>query len=163
MKMKLSIFKITFVFGTLVVSGILAWNVDPEAARSDLVITTVVTLFSILAGFLMAIMALTAESEGTHAGNWRELQRRYPVVQTRLYTCAMIFYVYMTTMGLIVASDLIRNFHPATASTIDFLYIWFGFWSFMLSFSIPVILSKTLLGWFDQRIRTKRKDVGLTD
>lgn len=84
--------------GALVtVSGVAAYYLQPLISQKSDAINAVVTIFSILAGFLIAVITLIGDPG---ARGWKELQMEKADVVARLQRHRIIFYLYLITLGL---------------------------------------------------------------
>lgn len=101
--------------------------------------SVIVTVFSILAGFLIAIMTLLGD-QSVIPGSWRisELKRRS--IKVKLIRQKWLFYLYLMTLVLIFASSLVEKKYPEVSDLLERIYFSCSVTAFLLSFRLPSTL-----------------------
>lgn len=100
-----------------------------------------VTLFSILAGFLIAIMTLL----GDHAavpGSWRIAEGKRKKINQQLYRQQALFVIYLITLSMIFVHEIIEDQFIEFASFLERVYYSFSVFALLLSFSLPNTLRR---------------------
>lgn len=156
---RVSVRKLVFLLGTFGLSLVVAVLVDYDSVRTEIVVQTLVTLFSILAGMMGVVTAISFRNDV----NWRKLERDRARLVFRLNQWQLLFWLYLVTMALIMASALIGKRWPRVAYWVDVGYVFVGTWAFLLSFALPSMPRRAMLGDYDRRIEEKRAEVGLGD
>src|SRR5690606_15847934 len=108
-----------FLFGHFLIAGI-------DAAR-DIIVTD----FSILAGFLIAIMTLL----GDHSllpGGWRVAEKNRSIIKVKLVRQKYLFYQYLLTLIVIFISTLTKNEWPEITSCLERIYFGLATTAFLL-------------------------------
>jgi hypothetical protein len=78
---------------------------QPLIHENELAINVIVTVFSILAGFLVAIMSIMGEPGVFLSRTWRASELNRKNVVNRLIRQKWMFYLYLVTLGLILAAS----------------------------------------------------------
>lgn len=157
-----------FIVGCLLLGGVAAYFGQPlahENADSLLIIITVMTVF---AGFLVAIITILGDPAMVPAGSWRTAELRRQNIEARLITHIWLFVFYLIAIGFLFAGALLNKAPEETISMIwkvwiERLYLFFGVSSFLLTFGLPFALLRFQLGRVDAEIERRRRDAGIQD
>lgn len=99
-----------------------------------------VTIYSILVGFLVAVLAILLDPGVILRGSWRTAHLQRAELRRRFIRHLFIFYAYLTTLALILVLKI------GMAFPIEFTYMiahwtaFFGIASFVWSFDLPISL-----------------------
>ena len=125
-----------FVFAS--VSGVLgAAYGQPLIHGNDLAINVIVTVFSILAGFLVAIMTIMGDPGIFGGRSWRANELNRGRVLSQLIRQKWMFTLYLFTLGMIFASSLIGKVLPKVVVWTERVYLGTAILAFILSLRLP--------------------------
>lgn len=130
------------VAGLLLLVGISCaggYLLQPLISGNKDAINTVVTVFSILAGFLIAVITFVGDP-GT--SGWRELQGGKREVKAKLRRHRWLFYMYLITLGLALAMFIMPDGFVQTIIWLERFFVGFALFVFLASFSLPNSLSQ---------------------
>ncbi len=99
----------------------------------------VVTVFSILAGFLVAVITLLGDPRGE---GWKALQLGKRELEARLLRHRLLFYLYLSTLGLALATLLVPAEYASVKIWFERFFVGFTVFVFLASFSLPTALSR---------------------
>jgi hypothetical protein len=116
----------------------------------------IVTLFSILAGFLVAIMTLVGDPLDSPGRSWRAHEQARDTVFARLARQKMLFYAYLLTLGLLFISVLSKEQFPVMTVWVERAYVGLATTAFLLSLRLPSILMQIQMDRHDDLIEQKR-------
>ena len=116
----------------------------------------IVVLFSILAGFLVAIMTIVGDPSTYRTVNWRSHERIRKTVFARLARQKYLFYLYIATLGLLFASVLAGKRYPQVTVWAEYVYVGLAVTAFLLSIRLPAMLMRIQLDRHDEIIDEKR-------
>lgn len=122
---------------------------------NDLAIQTIVTVFSILAGFLIAIMTILGEPMGSIGRSWRFYEKKREAIKIRLNRHRLLFLFYILTLGVIYIYSLTKHVHPNLNYIFESIIVGLSLFCFCISMSLPWILMETQLSRFDEIIDEK--------
>lgn len=144
--------RLFFGGGLLVVSGVAAYYLQPVVSGNENAINTVVTVFSILAGFLIAVITFIGEP-----GNkpWAELQANKRIVEARLDRNLLLFQVYLATLGLAMAVFVVPADWVATRVWIERLFVFLSVFVFGASFALPSSLRSLQIERYNTALRER--------
>jgi hypothetical protein len=116
----------------------------------------IVVLFSILAGFLVAIMTIVGDPAIYRATAWRSHEKIRATIFARLARQKWLFYLYIATLGLLFASVLAGKRYPSITVWSEYVYVGLAVAAFLLSLRLPAMLMQIQLDRHDEIIEEKR-------
>lgn len=132
-----------------IISVVAAFGLQPLVSGKTDAINTVVTVFSILAGFLIAVITFIGEPS---SASWRNLQLSRGEVKARLDRHLILFYLYLATLGLAMAMFLIPPEYIETKIWLERGFIFFAVFVFGASFTLPHSLRALQMAKYDEAI-----------
>lgn len=158
---RVSVRRIALAIGTLAVSTVFAWHAQPLVHGNEAAINVIVTVFSILAGFLVGIIAVVGDVALLTPGSWRAVEINRNAVVNKLIRHKWLFVAYLMTLGLIFASMLLQKNWPSTTLWIERVYLTLGFVAFFCSVELPASLMRAQIERIDFEIEARRQQVGI--
>ncbi len=130
-----------------------------------LIITTVMTVF---AGFLVAIMAILGDPGMIPKGSWRIAENRHSILEAAIIRHMYLFYLYLIAIGLMFTGVLLRKQTDSPVlkylnEYVEYAYLFFGIWSFLLTLALPRALGKIQLDRSEAEIRKRREKEGINE
>ena len=116
-------------------------------------IGTVVTILSILAGFLIAIMVFVTEPTLRYAKNFRELQLMRRKVRLMLLKCRILFSLYLVTLFLALSVQVVPQNSGLWIQVLEVAFISFSLFVLLESFTLPRALMIMHMEIYDQELR----------
>ncbi|WP_139206030.1 hypothetical protein [Luteibacter sp. 329MFSha] len=140
--------------GVSVLSGVFgaSWLNENSDALSN-----ILSFFSVLAGFLVAVIALTADDRGLRGSSWRAKHYNAKTIRRRLSRHRMLFSLYLSACFLAFADSLKIQLSDEHRSWLNGITLGVAVFAFLLSFSLPHNLSEEYLRRLDQAVRDARK------
>ncbi|ADU63419.1 MAG: hypothetical protein KUA35_10285 [Pseudodesulfovibrio sp.] len=149
-------------FSLALLSGISAaiWG-QPLIHGNESAVNIIVTVFSILSGFLIAVITIIGDPSGVASRNsWRFSELNRNNVNRRLIRNKWMFVLYLITLTLIFLSALIKD-HSAVTIWIERAYLGLAVMAFVLSFRLPWALVNIQMRRYDELIDEQRKACGI--
>lgn len=138
------------------VSVFIGYRFQPMVSNNPNAVNTVVTIFSILAGFLIAVITFIAEPTLQAAKNWQELQQMKETVRRKLFRQKLLFFLYLMTLGI----ALVMYLTPATSVEIlkwlQMVFLGLATFVFLASFSLPSSLTKIQMERYEAALEETR-------
>ena len=131
-------------------------------AGNDDATQVIVTVFSILAGFLIAVMSLLGD-QSILPGSWRISVASKAKIQTKLVRHKWLFYLYLLTLAVIFLSTLISKELPVWNCYLEKIYFGLATTAFLLSFRLPSSLMSVQMDRIDAVIGMRKKDTSKLD
>ncbi|MGC9445490.1 hypothetical protein [Cereibacter johrii] len=138
-KKPISKWRVAAVLVAVAISITSAIFLQPLVSKNENAINTVVTIFSILAGFLVAV--ITFIGDPGKAG-WRELQLGKRQINAKLNIHRILFYLYLVTLGLAFAVFIIPPEYATTLLWLERFFVGLATFVFLTSFTLPSSLTK---------------------
>ncbi|MBH1548776.1 hypothetical protein I5U02_02185 [Stenotrophomonas maltophilia] len=91
---------------SLVLSGLVAWKFQPLIHGNTDALNTIVTVFSILAGFLVAVITIVGDGVLLGRASWRRDEHAISGVRKRLTRHKLMFQIYLVVLALVFAIQL---------------------------------------------------------
>lgn len=117
-------------------------------------------VFTVFAGFLIGVITIIGDPTMIPDGSWRIAEARRDNIERRLLSHGYMFALYLVTIGLLLTGVLVQ--HALSASNpvriwIERAYLFFGVFSFILSFALPSSLIKLQCARIDVEIERRRQ------
>jgi hypothetical protein len=152
-------FRLAKLFTALGLSCYVGYRFQPMVADNSDAVNTVVTIFSILAGFLIAVITLIAEPTLQQARDWNELQVMKETVRRQLLRQKILFFLYLVTLGFALMMYLV----PATMTDVmrwlQSAFLGLATFVFLASFSLPGSLMKIQMDRYEAALEDTRPSV----
>lgn len=154
--------KLMYIIACAVIAAFAAYYAQPYVHDSDIVLI-IVTVFTVFAGFLIAIITILGDPSMIPEGSWRVVELRRVNIEKRLHTHVSLFMLYLITIGLLFVGVVL---HKAVCDeykikAIESLYLFFGVFSFLLSFGLPISLMKLQKARVDAETERRRRLAGI--
>ena len=150
---KISFKKVIQSLVVVCLSLVVSYHLQPMLESKPRLVSTFVTIFSILAGFLIAIMIFVVDPIVRKAKSWDELQGMEPVVFIRLNRCKYLFYLYLLSLCLAVAVDLVPNEHEALHKWLQIAFLTFSITVLIASFGLPKRLISIQMEMYNEALK----------
>ncbi|MFS8182953.1 hypothetical protein ACMG4P_15550 [Pseudovibrio denitrificans] len=118
-------------------SGCVGYWGQPLLVQNSNAVNTIVTVFSILAGFLIAVITFIAEPVMKNARNWEELQLMKSTVERQMTRHKILFFLYLVTLGLALSMFLLPASFVETLKWFQVVFLGLACFVFLLSFALP--------------------------
>ncbi len=149
--------KIKYAAAVILYSGAGAYFGQPLIHGNDNAINIIVTVFSILAGFLVAIITIIGDPSSLPSGGWQRARLGSEVLYNRLTRHRLLFLLYLTTLLLIFVASLIKGKVIFLDTWIERIYLFFSIAAFSLSFQLPTSLMNLHKERIEHEIESRRE------
>ena len=122
----------------------------------------IVTVFSILAGFLIAVMTLLGD-DSIRPGSWRIAEAQRSRIRTKLIRQKWLFYLYLLTLVVIFTTELFRSHYPILTEYLEQIYFGLAILAFLLSFRLPASLMEVQMERIEAIIGARRDRASKVD
>lgn len=156
MSSAISLKKVISFVAIFAFSAVAAHYAQPLVHGNDTAINVIVTVFSILAGFLVAIIAVVGDPALLPPGSWRDVELERNRLNRRLNRHKTLFMAYLITLGLVFLSLLAAKSSPLVGSLIEKTYLCLGSIAFVYSLRLPGALIDTQRERIDSIIEQRR-------
>lgn len=130
---------------------------QPWIHDNDRAISVIVTAFSVLAGFLVAIMTIVADPSAFARRSWRAHEFARTAIYNKLRRQRYLFLLYLGTLSAILLESLVPKHWSLTITWVERVYFGMAIAAFVVSFGLPEALMQIQLDRFDHAIEGRRK------
>lgn len=130
---------------------------QPLIHDNDQAANIIVTVYSILAGFLVAIIAIIGDPLLVPPGSWRIAEGNRQKTVQRLTRHKHLFYIYLLSLGLVFAAALFKKTHPTCTAWLERGYLFLSIFAFAMSLCLPSALMRLQQERVDHIIETRRR------
>ena len=120
-----------------------------------------VTVMTVFAGFLVAILTILGDPIMIPKGSWRVAEFRHITLERIILRHTTLFYVYLLTIGLLFGGVLLRKspvglISENTKLWVEETYLFFAVFSFLLTLALPHVLGKIQMARSEGEIAARR-------
>ncbi|QOR37145.1 hypothetical protein HNO52_00480 [Billgrantia diversa] len=126
-------------------------------------INVIVTVFSILAGFLVAVITLIGDPKSLPSGGWQMARLGSDLTYNRLVRHKWLFKGYLITLFLIFSSIVVKGRFPTTQVILEYIYMFIASISCFISFKLPSALMELQKERIEHEIQERRKQEGIDE
>jgi hypothetical protein len=155
--------RLLFIIICAAVATTAAYFFQPFMNGNSEAITIVITIFTVFAGFLIAVIAVLGDPALIPQGSWRIAENRRNSIETKLFWHFWLFILYLLTIGLLFVGALLKD----TKTLVEFRvwiergYLFFGVFSFFLTFALPWSVMQMQKDRIDAEIERRRAQSGI--
>jgi hypothetical protein len=162
MKQSLDPGKVKYAVGVALWGGLGSYIAKPLIEGNQDAINVIVTVFSILAGFLIAVITLVGDPKSLPAGGWQIARLGSDLTYNRLTRQKWLFYIYLAALVLIFVSMLLKAKFREINVWVEYIYLFFSIIAFILSFKLPSTLMELQRERIEQEIAERRRVEGIS-
>jgi len=156
------------VLGNLVLSWVLAYYGQRLVQGNSDAILILVTVITVFAGFLVAIIAVLGDPALIPPGSWRIVENRRESVEATLIRHSWLFVFYLVSIGVLFVGAVAKG---APASVVPEIvkmwvtraYLFFGIASFLFTFGLAASLLEYQMARYDTEEERRRQVAGISD
>lgn len=159
--MKIAVGRTCYFVASLAL-GILAgiWG-QPLIHGNQDAVNVIVTVFSILSGFLVAVITIIGDpAVAASRDRWRFTELHRDNVRRRLTRNKWLFVLYLVTVSLVFLAALVKN-HPSIATWVERAYLCLAVLAFCQSYKLPWTLAHIQMRRYDDILEDQRKSCGI--
>jgi len=148
------------------VSAAGAYYAEPFVKENPDAILILTTVFTVFAGFLVAIITILGDPALIPEGSWRVAEGRRDKIESQLIAHVWLFVIYLLAIALLFAGVVVRK-APAVPEDvkvwINRIYLFVGIFSFLLTFGLAKSLLVFQLSRVEAEIKRRRVRDGIKD
>lgn len=156
MKRKISRVKILSTILVVEVSGAFAYFFHDSYHNNSNAVTVVTAAFSILAGFLVAVLGIGWDERVIRSKSWRSSAVELQLIRKDIRKHQAMFYLYLTVLVLALASSLDFKFMQID-QCIDFSVLFLSCVAMIYSFRLPGYLMRRNMAELDRIVRERQE------
>lgn len=157
-KRKISWKKSLFSLGSVVVSALVAYFFHAKYHNNSNALTILTTVFSILAGFLIAVFAIVADERALRGKSWKSNVAELELIRRELRSHRRLFSLYLVvlTLAFIVALDF--GWPMKLQERIEYVLVFLASMAMIWSFRLPSYLMSRHMDALDRVIESRMNE-----
>ncbi len=156
MKASIDAAKVRLGLLATILGSLSAYYGQPLIHGNEQAMNIIVTVFSVLAGFLVAIIAIVGDPVLLPPGTWRAAEMERGKLNRRLIRHKWLFTLYLVTLALVFFALLLKGKSPDAVLWLERTFLFFGVFAFALSMALPGSLMKVQRERIDAVIEHRR-------
>ncbi|MBF8668172.1 hypothetical protein IR012_05010 [Pseudomonas putida] len=148
--------KVAYIVTCITVSVFFAWQFQPKYHDNSNALSVLVTVFSILAGFLVAVMAIVGSERALKGRNWRQDTFYLIHVKQDLQKHSALFYLYLLVLALSFLASLKLGWPEIIQVGVECVLLFLACLAMLLSFSLPGQLTRRHVSDLESAIKARR-------
>lgn len=155
-----------FILLALIFGGAVAYYAEPYVRNNPEAIGALLTIFTVFAGFLVAIVTILGDPSLIPSGSWRSAENNRDEIEARIIRNVWLFTSYLVAIGLLFVAIVLSKIPTELVGEsvriwIARAYIFFGAFSFLLTFALPHSLLRLQRARVDAEIERRRVEANL--
>ncbi|WAC60791.1 hypothetical protein [Brevundimonas sp. SL130] len=134
----------------------------PLILGNEKAMDVIVTLFSILAGFIIAIMSLL-NTDALRPGGWKRVQNDTELVRRRLDRQQQLFWLYLATLTFILGSRLVPKSQVDLSNELQRVSFGLAAAALVLSYALPVVLRGVQVARLEANVTKEKKKASILE
>lgn len=135
----------------------IAWYFQPFVHGNSDAVNILVTLYSILAGVLIAVITIIGDPVFLVGGkSWRYSELKRKEIVTQLRNKRLLFFLYLFTLVLILLTKILPG--SSVTEWSERVYLILSFYGLYFSFRLPSTIMKAQEEKLDQYIKQRRNE-----
>jgi hypothetical protein len=158
--------RVVFISICTAIGAVTAYYAQPYTHHNADLILIVATVFTVFAGFLIAIITIIGDPIMIPDGSWRIAEGGRERMDQRLGWHVALFILYLLTIGFLFAGvilDKALSEDSLWKIWVDRFYLFFGVTSFLFTFALPSALLEMQRLRYDAETERRRKAAGIAD
>lgn len=135
---------------------VFAWHFQPKYHGNGNAMTVLVTVFSILAGFLVAVMAIVSNDRALRGKNWRQNTFYLQQIRRELRMHGLLFYLYLVVLAMAFLTELKLGWPHLVQVGLELFMLFLACLAMLFSFMLPGHLTNRHIKDLEHLIRTQR-------
>jgi hypothetical protein len=158
--------QIIFALFCVAVGALGSFYAQPYVQKNGDLILIFVTVFTVFAGFLIAIIALVGDPILIPEGSWRIAELGRDKMDSLLFWHTALFTLYLITVGLLFVGVVLERAldeYNYWRIWVERGYLFIGITSFLFTFALPRTLMALQRARYDAETERRRRAVLIPD
>ena len=113
---------------------------------------------------LIIVITIIGDPIMIQEGSWRVAEGGHDTMRHRLFSHIALFLLYLITIAVLFVGailDKALDSHSISKSIVEWIYLFLGITSFLLTFALPVSLWNMQKARYEAEIERRRKQTGI--
>lgn len=149
--------KIAITVAICAVSALAAWFLQPSYHNNANAIMVAATVFSVLAGFLIAVIAITADERSLRGRNWRQDVAYLELIRGDVRRQRNLFVLYLLVLLLVFVGSMDLPWPVFAQVWLERVLLFLAVCALLVSFRIPGYLMRRHIARLEDLIRERQQ------
>jgi hypothetical protein len=152
--------RVAFVLLCCLIGGFSSYYAQPAVHQNPDLVLVIITVFTVFAGFLIAIITIIGDPIMIPQGSWRISELGRDRMDNRLFWHIVLFFLYLLTIALLFVGVILEKTlpdHDTWKTWIERTYLFLAVNSFLLTFALPTSLLKIQRARYDAETERRRR------
>lgn len=149
--------KIAIIVAIIVVSTLSAWFLQPSYHNNANAIMVAATVFSVLAGFLIAVIAITTDERSLRGRNWRQDVVYLELIRRDVRRHRNLFVLYLLVLLLVFVGSMDLPWPVLAQTWLERVLLFLAISALLISFQIPAYLMRRHIARLEELIRERQQ------
>jgi hypothetical protein len=148
-----------YIIFSAAASALLCYVFPDALQKSTTALEAIISIFSILAGVLVAVISIIGDPSMLLSGNWRLGFEHAKEIQKKIANYATLIAIYVLSLIGVLTLIILKD---AGVKGYDFLFtavLWFVSFGFLLSIPLPYNLMAIQKDRMDEEIKRRQKNL----
>jgi len=138
-------------------AAFLSFVFRPSFHGNETAANVLVTIFSVLAGFMIAVIAIAADGAILRRKDWRQDAFYLSEARKQLTRYRLMFHIYLIVPALVFLAQLELSWYPGTQAAVEYLLLFLAAFALLWSFSLPGEMTQAYVRKLKQAIDDQRQ------
>jgi NADH:ubiquinone oxidoreductase subunit 5 (subunit L)/multisubunit Na+/H+ antiporter MnhA subunit len=139
---KIAVGRVLFFLLALIVALVSSYFIGDSLRDAEKPSEYIGVTFSILAASLFAVVSIIGDPSMLLPGNWRVGWESAKNIQNKLQRLNLLFLWYVTTLGLLVFTEIVEHQKWACLYFFHYVFAFFSVFGFIVSLALPFELAR---------------------
>lgn len=149
--------KIAITVAICAMSALSAWFLQPSYHDNANAIMVAATVFSVLAGFLIAVIAITADERSLRGRNWRQDVVYLELIRRDVRRHRNLFVLYLLVLLLVFVGSMDLPWPVFAQVWLERVLLFLAICALLVSFQIPGYLMRRHVSRLEELIRERQQ------
>jgi hypothetical protein len=158
--------RLFFILVCIAVGLISAYYAQPYLDKNHDLVLIIITVFTVFAGFLIAIITIIGDPIMIPQGSWRISELGRDRMEGRLFWHIVLFILYLATIGLLFIGVILERAlsqNDIWRIWVERAYLFVGITSFLFTFILPASLIEMQRARYDAETERRRRELGIRE
>lgn len=160
--------RLTYILSCCAIGALATYFGAQYVHGNEQVVPLLVTVFTVFAGFMVAVIVILGDPLLLPSGSWRTAEKAREGIEGRLIRHMYLFLFYLLTIAVIFVSVLIKDVPADIISNeskiwIERAYVWLSVTALCLSFAMPLMLIETQKTRVEEEMKRRRAAEGIKE
>lgn len=145
-----------YIIFSMAVASAVTYFFPYALEKSVTALEGIISVFSILAGVLVAVMSIIGDPSMLLSGNWRVGHEHAKDIQAKIGNYANLIAIYVVTLLLVLIAIVLKDAEVVDCGWFFAVVLWFTTFGFLLSIPLPYSLMAIQTERMNEEVKRRR-------